>query len=262
MNKLARRDFLAWTAAGVSSSQLLADPLRAEAQSPNASRPAPSSWIDANVYLSRWPFRRLRYDAPGALTKMLRSQGVIQAWAGNFDAVFHKDIGAANRRLSEACAKEEDGILIPFGAVNPLAPQWKDELRLCVERYQMPGIRLHPNYHGYDLKDSRFHELLRRAADRNLIVQLVAWLEDPRTQHPRMRIATVDLAPLADLVADVPGLRIVLLNGLNRVSGQSQANLLKLPNVYCDIAQLETTEGIAKLLEVMPAERVLFGSYS
>ncbi|UUO06193.1 amidohydrolase family protein [Blastopirellula sp. J2-11] len=255
---VTRRDFLTLISAGGLLSH--AQPIQAE-PAIEAKSAAPF-WVDVNVYLSRWPFRRLRDDTPDALASMLRSKGITQAWTGSFDGVFHKDIGAVNRRLSEACAQHGDGLFIPFGSINPLLPQWQDELHLCAEKYQMPGIRLHPNYHGYDLKEARFQELLQRAAERNLIVQLCGWLEDPRTQHPQMRVPTVNLAPLGDLAASTAGLRLVLLNGVNSAAGKAQAELLNLPNVYCDIAQLESSEGVSKLLATTTAEHLLFGSYS
>ncbi|MCC9607304.1 amidohydrolase [Blastopirellula sp. JC732] len=256
--KVPRRDFLTLSAASMSAGGLLANSAPVQADPPSPTAP----WIDVNVYVSRWPFRRLRYDTPGELTSLLRRHGITQAWTGSFDGVFHKDIGAVNRRLVETCGKQGDGLLAPFGSINPLLPEWQDELRLCAEQYKMPGIRLHPGYHGYDLKTPAFAELLKQAAERNLIVQLCGWLEDPRTQPALMRVPTVDLTPLTELAAANPDAKIVLINGVNLVGGKAQAELLSLPNVSSDIAQLETSEGITKLMKVMPAERILFGSYS
>ncbi|WP_222434869.1 amidohydrolase [Blastopirellula retiformator] len=73
---------------------------------------------------------------------------------------------------------------------------------------------------------------------------------------------TVNLTPLPKLAAATPNVKLVLINGVNSPGGKLQEERFSLPNVYCDIAQLETSEGIAKLLKVIPAERLLFGSYS
>ena len=218
--------------------------------------------IDTNVYLSRWPFRRILEDDTGRLVEMLRAHGVVQAWAGSFDGVFHKDVAAVNAWLAEECRTRGEGLLVPFGTVNPKLPDWEEDLRRCQEEYRMPGIRLHPNYHSYTLDDPAFLRLLQTACERGMIVQLAVWMEDERHQNPLMPVPTVDLAPLAGLLSDLPDLRIVLLNALHVPMDRRLPPLVKAGQVFFDLAKLELIEGLAKLLKHVPVERILFGSYS
>ncbi|MFN0103315.1 MAG: amidohydrolase family protein [Bryobacteraceae bacterium] len=216
--------------------------------------------VDTNVSLSRWPFRRLPGDETPALIERLRQRGVSQAWAGSFDALLHRDIGGVNARLMDECRRHGGGILTPFGAVNPRLPGWREDLRRCVEDYKMPGIRLHPNYHEYQLTDPVFSELLHAAAALGIVVQIAVSMEDTRTQHPLVRVPPVDLAALPQLAKRERAAKLALLNWWPALRRQSLQPFVEAGAVYFDIATVEGIEGIARLMDRLPPERAVFGS--
>jgi predicted TIM-barrel fold metal-dependent hydrolase len=224
--------------------------------------------IDVNVNLGRWPTRRSPLDELAKLVAKLQSQGVVEAWTGSFDGVFHTDLTEVNHILAEACTTQnaKDSPvgplrLVAFGEINPLLPTWEAELDRCMEIHRMAGIRLHPNYHGYALDHPEFAKVLKAAAERNLIVALPSLMEDERMMHPLLRVPPVDLKPLLPLLAQNPNLKLVLLNSLgNAARGELLDRLLDGGQVYVEIAMLEGVGGIENLLKNMPVERILFGS--
>jgi predicted TIM-barrel fold metal-dependent hydrolase len=219
--------------------------------------------IDVNVNLSRWPTRRVRGDdAAASLVEMLRRQGVTQAWAGSFDGLLRNDIASVNARLTDECHRHGSGVLIPFGSINPTLPGWEEDVRRCSEEHRMPGIRVHPNYHGIKLDAPEFARLLRVASERRLIVQLALVMEDERTMHPLLRIAPVDSAPLANLVKQTPGLRLVLLNALRTLRGDALRELIDAGEVYVEISMVEGVGGVSSVLSDLPPDRILFGSHA
>jgi predicted TIM-barrel fold metal-dependent hydrolase len=218
--------------------------------------------VDVNIWLSQWPFRRLPLDYTRALVGKLKSQGVTEAWAGTFDGMLHKDLGAANARLAAECHQHGRGILVPFGTVNPLLPDWEEELRRCDEIHRMRGIRLHPNYHGYRLDQPVFGKLLELAEQRGLILQIALSMEDERTQHPLVQVPHVDAAPLSETLKNHSRLRVVLLNWFRAVKGDLIGKLAQAGQVYFEIATVEGVNGIGNLVKQVQPERVLFGSYA
>jgi predicted TIM-barrel fold metal-dependent hydrolase len=217
--------------------------------------------IDVNVSLSRWPFRRLVGDEPDGLVAGLGRRNVTQAWTGTFDGILHKDLSSANERLANDCRRYGPGFLVPFGSINPKLPDWQEDLRRCHEEYKMPGIRLHPNYHGYDLKDGAFAELLHLAAARRLVVQLAVCMEDERTQHPLIRVPPVDLSPLADLLKNEPAVRVVVLNCDPIQNIEHLERLASTGRIDFDIAMVEGVGGVARLAQKISIRSVLFGSH-
>ncbi|MGP0066275.1 MAG: amidohydrolase family protein [Isosphaeraceae bacterium] len=219
--------------------------------------------IDVNVSLSRWPFRRLPDDEPASLVRRLRQLGVTEAWAGSLDAPLHQDLAGVNARLVTMCRAYGAGLLHPFGAVDPLLPDWREDLRRCHEEHRMTGIRLHPNYHGYHLDHPLFAELLNEAARRKLIVQIAIKMQDERTLHPLLKgLPTTDPTPLMGLPAGPSRPPIVLLNALGNLRGGPLKKLLTTDGIWVDIAMLEGAAGLERLIAEVGPERLLFGSHS
>ncbi len=189
-----RRQFLTRTVAASAACGIAGRSTSADASVKSSAGEA-KSLIDTHVYFGHWPHARLASEEPRELIQLLRQNHVTQAWVGSFDGLFHKDIAAANMRLAESCSKHGDGMLVPFGTVNPTLPDWEDDLRRCHEKHAMPGVRLHPGYHSYALSDPRFTQLLARAADAKLVVQLVVWLADAKHRWLVPAADCADLRP-------------------------------------------------------------------
>lgn len=211
---------------------------------------------DCHVYLGSHPFRQLGAENTASFVQALAKRGVTEAWAGAFEGLLRRDVAAVNRELALAC---QNSMLRPCGTINLSLPDWQDDVKRCAEDHGMRVIRLHPNYHGYDLQAPAFRELLALAMKHRLLVQLVVQMEDERTQNPQVRVAPVDLKPLAAILQEMKETRIMLLNA-------NAAMLLRYlqnsPNVWLDFAMIEGVGGVENLLKTWPLERLVFGSFA
>lgn len=219
--------------------------------------------IDTNVDLFQWPFRRVEGDNPASLVANLRQKGVTQAWACSYEALLYRDMAGVNERLAAAVKQHGPDFLVPFGSISPALPEWRENVRRCAEVYKMPGIRLHPNYHGYTLDAPAVGELFSLAAEKNLLVQIAVSMEDQRTQNPLVKAPPVDPGPLADLLTRTPNLRVQLLNAGYHGGANTghMADIAKLENLYFDFACQESVGGVGKLIAQTSPQRVVFGSH-
>jgi predicted TIM-barrel fold metal-dependent hydrolase len=267
MKKLTRRRFLKGVALPAALGLL---PTLADAEQPAA---APPEIIDTNVHLFDWPFRKLKYARTKALVEKLRQHRITQAWAGSYEGLLHKNVDAVNARLAEECKTNGAGMLLPFGAINPALADWEEDLRRCQEKYRMPGVRLYPSYHNYTLQKPEVARLLELAGKRGLLVQIAVRMEDPRVHLPVTLTPPVDVAPLPELLAAQPGVKVQLLNGLNATDAlrnQAGKRLIEQTQVKFDLSHLEGNGGLGKLLRgdadsgrpALAAERIVFGSHA
>ncbi len=206
---------------------------------------------DCHVYLGQHPFRQLEDE------QAFLKQPVTEAWAGAFEGLLRRDVAEVNRQLVQRC--QTSAILRPCGTINLSLPDWQDDLKRCAEIHGMRVLRLHPNYHGYDLKSAAFKVLLALATKHRLLVQIVTQMEDERTQHPQVRVAPVDLQPLSAVMKEMQEARVMVLNAN---AAMVLKHLQDCPNVWLDFAMIEGVGGVEALLKTWPLERLVFGSFA
>lgn len=240
--RMNRRNFILRSSAALAASSLrAADELKL---------------TDCHVYLGSHPFRRLAAENAQEFVQSLSKRGVTEAWAGAFEGLLRRDVAEVNRELARAC---RNTMLRPCGTINLSLPDWQDDVKRCAEDHGMRVIRLHPNYHGYDLETPAFPELLGLTANHRMIVQLVVQMEDERTQHPQVRVPTVDLQPLSEIMEAANEARVMLLNAN---AAMVLRHLQHCPNTWLDFAMVEGVAGVENLLKSWPANRLVFGSYA
>jgi len=234
--------------------------------------------IDTNVNLFDWPFRKLKYGETAALVAKLRRHRVIEAWAGSYEALFHKDINGVNARLAAECQAKGDGVLIPFGSVNLAWPDWAEDLRRCHEDYRMAGIRIFPGYQPFELSHPALPDLLAETTRRGLIFQIVFAMEDPRVHHPKITVGPVRVEPLIPALKRVPAAKVELLHFSGSLQGDDVNRLMAETSAVMDISRLEGNGGLGRLLGTAPGDaqsgapgqtrgqapldRVVFGSHA
>src|SRR6267378_3240684 len=206
MKKVSRRTFFS-SSLGAATALSLPAALSAKTEphpSTTISLDSEPDIIDTNVHLFGWPFRRLKYGETKALVAKLRQHRITQAWPGSYEGLLHKNIDGVNARLAEECRVNGEGMLLPFGTVNLAWPDWEEDLRRCHEVYGMRGIRICPIYQTFDLDHPEFPKLVKQAAAMGLAIQIVGDMEDSRTHHPIIQVREINVAPLVDIMKEVP----------------------------------------------------------
>ena len=216
--------------------------------------------IDANAYVGNWPFRKLRYTTHIALLEKMDALGIEKAVVSPLENVFYKDQLAGNRQLHAEVDHHADRLL-PAYTINPKFPGWEEDLALCVEQFGMRVMRLHPNYHQYDLDSAEGTAVLEAARKHGFVVIVATGIEDTRHHHPLVKVPDVPGAQVVAAVKAFPDVRFLVaaanFSGIAAVWSQA----VHRENLYFEISRVQGPVGdIEKLCATMGADRVLLGT--
>ncbi len=213
--------------------------------------------IDINTYIGHWPFRQLRHNTATALAKRLDQRRIDRAVVASLNGVFYRNAHSANEEIAKETRRHRDR-LIPFATLNPTFPGWEEDLRRCAENLELQGLRLYPQYHGYQLTDTAALDLIDAATQLGWAVQVPMRIEDRRTRHPFDTAADMSPAALIQAVKLRPKTRWMLLNALGLDGGQFPAKANFLVEISRMTAVLQNN--IPEFIEKAGLQHLAFGT--
>ena len=222
--------------------------------------------VDFFTGIGHWPFRKLRHAAVNELMALLNSERIDRAVVYSISAILAKDCMDGNREVEEA-AQAHPAVIIPFACINPAFPGWETDFAECFETMGFKGLRLFPTYHGYDLGDRCFLDIVHAAEEARLPVVLTVRVEDERQHHWLVKVPPLDITAAAGVIADFSGVRFVLSGATYPEPLSAKRVLAQRGNWHSDIARMQgrhdnpgPVEVIVRAVDDFGAKRMLFGS--
>jgi len=222
--------------------------------------------IDCNAYVGHWPFSQRHHNTCGSLLERMNRFGVNMACISNLNGVFYKNTQAANEELHEQLGSDTtfQKRFIPFAVINPIYNGWKSDLETCHSEMRMKGIRLFPQYHGYELTHPSCVELVKMARDRDLPVALSLRMVDSRPSswldlEIKKEWNLKDIVPIIKEVPDAKYLVVNIANGV--LLSDEETTLFKKTRMLMDTSGRAITS-LAELLQIFGTDKFAFGSHS
>lgn len=217
--------------------------------------------IDINAYLGHFAFRRLRHNTAPALIKLMDAKGIKRAAVSSAGAITYRNTQGGNEELADEVERHRDR-LIPFAVVNPAYAGWRDDLKICHERFGMKGLRLYPRWHDYKLGDRECISLVNAAAERNMLVTIPIRVEDPRQRTWLVDIPDLDVAEVEPLIRACPRAKFVICNGGGVTQTMARKDSGLPANYWVDVGRMSAVmqNALGQLVSSLGADRILLGT--
>ena len=134
----------------------------------------------------------------------------------------------------------------------------------------MPGLRIYPGYQPFDLDHPGMESLMKMISERDLVLQVVFGMEDPRVHHPIINVGPVTFAPLLRALKNAPNAKVELLHFSGSIRDEDLSHFLAQASLLIDISRLEGNGAVGRMIGSIqglpsarvPLERIAFGSHA
>lgn len=213
--------------------------------------------IDTNASFGHWPFAQLPFDSLRDLDAHFAAQGVERALLSSLDTIFLPDPDSSNLKLIEATRDYPRFVPVPI--VNLAMANWREILDAYRESAPLHAVKLYPNFHNYTLASRRCAELVDYLAEHDIRLILNIRMVDERHQYFGLKIKGVPLKQIAAFAQRFPDFHFLCV-GLYLPEIQELAK--RCENFLTDMSFADWHDLINKLLQSLPAERLVFGSHT
>ncbi len=231
-------------------------------------------WLDINAYVGHWPFHQVRYNTCRTLLERMEQFGVELSVVANMNAIFYKNTQSANEELMEEIRSERRfrDRFIPFAIINPSYAGWRNDLKTCVEKWGMKGVRVYPKYHDYEVTDPSLIELVKRARDYGIPVTFQIRVVDSRSRSwmdisyvngkasPKKEWTVKNILPVMKAVPDAKYMILNVANGILVAKGEDM-ELIRKAEIVFDTSGRQASN-LENLLNIYGNEKFAFGSHS
>ena len=165
-----------------------------------------------------------------------------------------------NEMVAAHVAKVPNRLLF-FASVDPLQPDYMDELEKCHRQLGAVGVKLAPLYQDAHPQDPRYYDIYRYCVKHGLPILFHAGTSFiTGTRHDKSRPVHFDA-----VAVDFPDLKMVLAHLGHPWEGETIAVIRRHANVYADISALyyrpwQFYNSMRLLVEYGAQHKVLFGS--
>lgn len=213
--------------------------------------------IDLNSFVGEWPSHPVN-GAPDTVWDALRTVGTSRIFASHLATVWCRNPHVYNRVLFDLSQDEDD--VWPVPVLDPTVADWPLALNSAIEHHRVKMVRLLPSYGGYDLAD--VGDFLGAIEKANLAVMVQTCLEDPRRHHPLAVVPNLPSSAVVEMAERYQNLRVVIGGGKAAELRNLADQILALPNVFADTAQVDGLDAIKVLVEQGLGERLVYGSHA
>lgn len=216
--------------------------------------------IDYFAFAGEFPF-----GAPGKfgleeLAAEWEADGIGAGYVTDLAAVYQRAPVTSNRRFL-ATRRTHADVLWLLPVVDLSTGCFAREIAAYVHDFDIAGIRIAPNYHGYELNDTLCRRLLDVLAEHRLMLFVAKAVQDVRFQAPCLGVRALSLDGIRPLLA-ADSVVPVVCNGFTAAEIESAYPRLS-GRVYFDVSAFDISfHSMEQLVEQRGTDRLVYGSHA